>query len=218
MLPLKGNNFFYLLFGLLIVLLLAPIASGRFNNTVAIAFTATLLVSVWSLARTRWAYYTGWALAAVSVGISVVEYTTEYPTLIVFSSGVTFAFCMLTMTIALRDVVMFDRGVDANRLAGAVSAYLLMGLNWAIVFKFLTLIDPGAFTGLEGTSDRSFLHLLYYSFVTLTTLGYGDISPVSPVARALAYLEAVSGVMYVAILVASLVGSFSSGADRKGEP
>ena len=217
MLPHKGNNFFYLLFGLLILLLLAPIAAGRFDDTVAIAFTATLLVSVWSLARTRWAYYAGLTLAAVSVGISVIEYGTAYPTLIVFSSGVTFAFCMLTMTIALRDVVMRDRGVDANRLAGAVSVYLLMGLNWAIVFKFLTLVDPGAFTGLEGSSDQTFLHLLYYSFVTLTTLGYGDISPVSPVARALAYLEAVSGVMYVAILVASLVGSFGSGSDRTSE-
>ena len=89
--------------------------------------------------------------------------------------------------------------------------------DWAIVFKFLTLVDPGAFNGLDGGSDQSFLQLLYYSFVTLTTLGYGDISPVSPVARALAYLEAVSGVMYVAILVASLVGSFGSGPDRKSE-
>ena len=216
MLPHTGNNFFFLLFGLLILLLIAPIAVGRFDNIVAITFTATLLVSVWSLARTRWAYYAGWILAAVSVGISVIEYGTRYPTLIVFSSGVTFAFCMLTMVIALREVVL-ERGVDANRLAGAVSVYLLMGLNWAIAFRFLTLADPGAFTGLVGSSDQSFLHLLYYSFVTLTTLGYGDISPVSPVARALSYLEAVSGVMYVATLVASLVGSFGSRPDRKSE-
>lgn len=214
MLPRSGNNFFFLLIGLLCLLLLAPIASGRFSNIVALAFTATLVVSVWSLARTRWAYYAGWVLAGASVLISAIEYGTEFPTLLIVSTGVTFAFCMLTMIIALREVV-FARGVDANRLAGAVSVYLLMGLNWAIVFSFLALADPGAFSGLQISSERSFLHLLYYSFVTLTTLGYGDISPVSPVARALAYLEAISGVMYVAILVASLVGSFSAGLIRK---
>jgi hypothetical protein len=214
MLPHSGNNFYFLLFGLLTLLLLAPIAAGQFENTVALAFTVTLVISVWSLARTRWAYYAGWILAVASLMISAIEYGTAIPTLIVLSSGVTFAFCMLTMIIALRQVVL-ERVVNTNRLAGAVSVYLLMGLNWAIVFQFLALANPGAFTGLEGSSDRSFLNLLYYSFVTLTTLGYGDIAPLSPVARALAYLEAVSGVMYVAILVASLVGSFSAGPSQK---
>jgi hypothetical protein len=214
MLPHSGNNFFFLLIALLCLLLLAPIAAERFENTLALAFTGTLVIGVWSLARTRWAYYSGLGLAVASVVISAIEYGTAFPTLILLSSGVTFAFCMLTMIIALRQVV-FEREVDANRLAGAISVYLLMGLNWAIVFQFVSLSNPGAFTGLESGTERSFLEMLYYSFVTLTTLGYGDISPVSPVARALAYLEAVSGVMYVAILVASLVGSFSAGPVRE---
>ena len=62
------------------------------------------------------------------------------------------------------------------------------------------------------------LSMLYYSFVTLTTLGYGDISPVSHVAHALSYLEAVAGVMYMAILVASLIGSFAASAASRPGP
>jgi len=216
MLPRKGNNFFFLLFGLLITLLLAPIGWNRFDGIVTIAFTATLVVSVWSLARTKWAYYAGLTLAVISVVISAIEFGTHWPSLVVVPSAVAFAFCLLSMTIALREVV-FDTGVDANRIAGAVSVYLLLGLNWAFAYKFLLLADPGAFTGLGTGPGEPFLHLLYYSFVTLTTLGYGDISPISPVARALSYLEAVSGVMYVAILVASLVGSIRAGSDRSNE-
>jgi len=216
MLAHKGNNFFFLLFGLLITLLLAPIGLNRIDGVVAVAFTGTLVVGVWSLARTRWAYYAGLSLAVISVAISAIEVGTDWPRLVIVPNAVAFAFCLLSMTIALREVVT-DTGVDANRIAGAVSAYLLLGLNWAFVYRFLVLADPGAFTGLEAAAGGSFLDLLYYSFVTLTTLGYGDISPVSPVARALAYLEAASGVMYVAILVASLVGSISAGPGRTTE-
>jgi len=213
MLPRKGNNFFFLLFGLLITLLLAPIVAGRWDGVVTLAFSGTLVVSVWSLARTKWAYVAGWILAVVSVVIGAMDIGFNQPALMAISGGVALTFCLVSMTIALREVVS-DTGVDANRIAGAVSVYLLLGLNWAFVYMFLRLADPGAFTGLQAEASEPFLHLLYYSFVTLTTLGYGDISPVSPVARSLAYLEAVSGVMYVAILVASLVGSIRAGSDR----
>lgn len=61
----------------------------------------------------------------------------------------------------------------------------------------------------------TFLDLLYYSYVTMTTLGFGDITPATRIASALTYLEAISGVMYVAILVASLVGAYASNGRRK---
>jgi hypothetical protein len=216
MLPHKGNNFFFLLFGLLITLLLMPVGWNRFDGIVTLAFTGTLVVSVWSLARTKWAYYVGLALAVISVMNSAIELGTDWREFATVSIGVPFAFCLLSMMIALRGVVV-QTGVDANRIAGAVSVYLLLGLNWAFVFGFLLMADPGALTGIDVATGKSFLDLLYYSFVTLTTLGYGDIAPVSPVARALAYLEAVSGVMYVAILVASLVGSIGGPRDRSNE-
>jgi hypothetical protein len=211
-----GGNFYFLLGGLLILLLLAPLASGVLDGAVSIGFSATLVVSVWSLARTRWAYYTGLGLAVLSVVLSGLEIGSTLPDLLAFTALVTFLFCMLTMGIVLREVI-YARRVDANRLAGAISVYLLLGLNWAIAYSFLARVDPGAFAGLEVNAEQLFLHLVYYSFVTLTTLGYGDIAPVSSLARALAYLEAVSGVMYVATLVASLVGSFGSSRDDTSE-
>ncbi len=208
------NNFLYLLLGLLVILLLAPIASGRFDNVVNLAYIGTLLLGVWSLAKNRWAYILGWALALLSLAVGGVQLSIESRLPFLIGKVIAFAFCLLSMIIVLGEV-LFGKSVDANRVAGSVCVYLLLGLNWAFVYSFLYVVDPTSFVGLAENPGDDFLSLLYYSFVTLTTLGYGDISPGTPIARALAYLQAVSGVMYVAILVASLIGSFSHGAEQR---
>ena len=94
--------------------------------------------------------------------------------------------------------------VTRYRIQGAMAVYLLLGLTWAIGYQLLALRRPGAFagSGVEGDLPQRWL---YYSFVTLTTVGYGDITPVHPVARSLAVLEALTGQLYPAILLARLV-------------
>ena len=103
--------------------------------------------------------------------------------------------------------VLFSGVIDLNKIVGAICIYLLMGLIWAMMYLFLAQGIPGAFNGLEQVVwYDNFADVAYYSFVTLTTLGYGDISPVAPIARFLVYMEAVVGVFYMAVLVASLIG------------
>jgi hypothetical protein len=94
--------------------------------------------------------------------------------------------------------------VTAHRIQGAIAVYLLLGLSWAATYELLSLVRPGAFagSGMEGDTSRSWT---YYSFVTLTTVGYGDITPVHPLARSLAVFEALTGQLYPAILLARLV-------------
>ena len=93
-----------------------------------------------------------------------------------------------------------------NRVVGALCIYLLLGVLWAVLFAFVELVEPTAFLDRGREVGGPIEHFLYYSFVTLTTLGYGDITPVHPVARTLAYLEAVIGQLYIAVLIAGLVG------------
>jgi hypothetical protein len=203
----KENNFFFLLGGLVFVLVLAPLGVNRLDGAVGIALTATLIVGVWSLARTRWAYVSGLVLAVASLaatGADLSTKTTAFASIVLVAF---FLFCALSLWIALREV-LFSEKVDGNRIAGAVCVYLLIGLTWAFVYYFIALGAPGAFNGLSPDPDLRFINLLYFSFVTLTTLGYGDVTPATPFARALAYLQAVTGTMYIALLVASLVGSF----------
>ncbi len=202
-----SGNFFYLLAGLLILLLLTPLGAGRFPGLINFAYSATLIVGVWSLAKTRWAYLAGWTLAIASLVVRGIDLGTDSNVPTLLGWAIAFAFCLLSLAIVLREVIFGDH-VDGNRIAGAVCVYLLLGVLWAFAYASLNLLDPTAFLGVPADAQAS-LHLLYYSFVTLTTLGYGDISPATHLARALAYLEAVAGVMYVAILVASLVGSFA---------
>lgn len=101
--------------------------------------------------------------------------------------------------------------VAADTLFGAASAYLLLGFVWALLYTLLERLQPGSFSHVAGpgASDAATLvDLLYFSFVTLTTLGYGDIGPLTARARSLAILEAITGVLFVAVLIARLVGMY----------
>lgn len=92
--------------------------------------------------------------------------------------------------------------ITRNQIEGAIAAYLLLGLAWAGAYELVALRDPSAFVGLGASGG---LQWTYYSLVTLTTMGYGDITPVAPAARSLAVAEALTGQMYVAILISRLV-------------
>ena len=112
--------------------------------------------------------------------------------------------------------------VTFHRIQGAVAAYLLLGVIWAYAYALVALLRPGAFSGPidPGDGPRAWF---YFSFVTLTTVGYGDVLPVHPVARSLAILEAVTGPLYLAILVARLVSmtavpGTSAGSSNRARP
>ena len=105
--------------------------------------------------------------------------------------------------------VLFTGEIDGNKILGAICLYLLLGLIWAVLYTLLQLEYPDSFQALQQNSQwfMLFPDFVYFSFVTMTTLGFGDISPTLPVARFLTYFEAIVGQFYLAILVASLVGS-----------
>ena len=121
------------------------------------------------------------------------------------AGGRLLAIAALSLTIAR---VVFGSGpVSFHRVQGAVLLYLNFALMFFTVYRLMDVVLPGAFhfsqeSGLEHSSGAA---LLYFSFATLTTLGYGDITPVHPLARSLANLEAVIGQLYPATLLARLV-------------
>lgn len=101
--------------------------------------------------------------------------------------------------------VVRARVVVADTLYGAASAYLLLALVWALAYAVLDTFQPGAFAGVESLAWDDFV---YFSVVTLTTLGYGDIGPVTAEARSLVMLEVVVGVFYTTVVLARLVGLY----------
>ena len=97
--------------------------------------------------------------------------------------------------------------INVHRYQGAFATYVLLGVMFAQGFELVAMVEPGAFQilGAPATYDTILPRLLYYSFTTLTTLGYGDITPIHPYARSLAVLESLVGVIYPAVLIARLV-------------
>ena len=117
------------------------------------------------------------------------------------------AICAFITESALRRALGASH-IGAEELCAAVSAYLVMAVGWAAAYSALFAIDPAAFTISPADAERPWSALLYFSFATLTTLGYGDIAPATPLARAWASVEAVGGTIYLAILIAHLVSNF----------
>jgi len=108
---------------------------------------------------------------------------------------------------ALLFKVLFTEGeVKTDQIFSAVAIYIFIGLTWGHFYALEEILHPGSITGSLADAGDSSANFVYFSFVTLTTLGYGDMLPVSPGAKALVIIESITGVMFVAILVSTLVG------------
>ena len=112
--------------------------------------------------------------------------------------------------IIMTNIMLHIRQVTAELIYGSINVYLLVGISFAFTHAVVEFIQPGSISGLESLSmgDDSIMPYVYYSFVTMTTLGYGDLSPVTGPAASLAYIQAVFGQLYIAILVARLMGLY----------
>jgi hypothetical protein len=126
----------------------------------------------------------------------------------------------------LADVLRGHR-LTTEKIIGAVVAYLLIGMTWSLAYMLVEVVQPGSFRVPEDVAallasnprESPWSIFVYYSFVTLTTLGYGDITPVGTMARTLSWMESVVGPLFLAILIARLVAiQVAEGKDRNADP
>lgn len=103
--------------------------------------------------------------------------------------------------------------ITIDKLAAAISGYLMLAFTWASIYRLLDVVTPGSFAALNDR-DLSIFDHLYFSVVTLTTLGYGDITPVTDRARSFVMLEAVVGTLYTVVLISRLVSTFGDESQR----
>ena len=154
-----------------------------------------------------------WLLVTLRLMVKAPPFTSTAFHLAIGAIGLTFL--ISNALVILRDV--FKGEVTGNRICGAICFYLLMGLTFGVLYAMLTFAEPASFRMSAWLEDESHAIglaerppklglLVYYSFVTLATLGFGDITPATKVAMNLTWIESVSGQFYLSILVARLVG------------
>ena len=206
----EKNNFIYLIVSL-VALLLAGALVDQFPSDLGQhimqgASVVTLALSTFGFRSTQLRLHTGvWLTLSVLVIVIFGILLDEAGMSSVHLFVLLLFYCWATWLAAKQ--VLFSGSIDGNKIVGAICIYLLMGLIWALLYLFIAQTIPGAFNGLEQRVwYDNFANVAYFSFVTLTTLGYGDISPLIPIARFLVYMEAIVGVFYMAILVASIIG------------
>jgi len=208
---------------LLITLLLWMIVSpfidvvpfGQFLDSILI--TAVLLSAVIVVGAGRRTRLIAILLAIPSVlGRWVDHFYPSFPDPIYLVGGLLFvAFVVVQM---LRFTLRAPR-VNVEVLCAAIANFLMLGLIWIFAYQLVALLDPSSFSfsSNPGAKAMDGATAFYFSFVTLSTVGYGDITPVSSVARMLAILEAIVGMFYMTVLVARLVALYSSEKSTGGK-
>ncbi|EOB1204654.1 transporter [Photobacterium damselae subsp. damselae] len=217
----ESNNFFYLtlaLIGLLISASLVQVTTSDILEYVLEVFTIlTFVVCLVSLRFDQNWYRFLVTLLACWIGAIVVKKFFSLQQIDIAMLALMFAFFFGTFK-SIAKQVLFSGPVTFNKIVGSVALFLLLGLMWAILYLILLEFDPNSFTGMESMPwGDNFSNAAYFSFVTLTTLGYGDISPITPIAQVIVYLEAIVGVFYMAIVVSSLVSSNQSYVEKNNQ-
>ncbi len=206
------DKFFMLLVGLIALLVIVPIIDDdRWGAPVlGIITMLTLVLALRTLAHERATLIFATSLGVIAYVISTGSYFMKASPLLALPFQLAF-YGFVNLSI-LRDVLVDER-VNADTICGGICVYLLLGLNWSIIFAAIELIARGsliATNSFEIGGVTSPMDFVYFSFVTLTTLGYGDIVPVSNAARSATIGCSVSGVLFIAVFIGRLVGLTTS--------
>jgi hypothetical protein len=220
------RNIFFALIAAVLIDALAPNSAvrGLFGDLMLVAI---LVVALTETVRSRhnaiWAFVFGIpAIAARLISAFRPDTTAENTATLTFSA----LFFLFLIWNLLHDLGTGDRPTS-ERVFGALCAYIFIGLLFALIYTHIEYRQPGTFAisnrGIvaAASEESSLLPVFtYYSFVTLTTLGYGDITPVADYARTLAWLEALLGQLYLAVMVAGLVAVHisESMSKNRGDP
>ena len=211
---------------LFLLFLFMPLSKGRIVTffLIQLTFLDALLVGISAggdkyrrLARFLVAT---WLMTAVLESASMVTDYEQWGHVFQLVAGFAFSVFIVSCLAVMLLYILRSGKISTECLFAAASAYLLMGFAFGIFYNAIMVVNPGAFIGLRGADTgvggSQIVELIYFSLVTLTTLGYGDIAAISPFARMVTALEAVVGQLYMTLLVGWLIGTFvSNSMDKK---
>lgn len=204
-----GRSFFLLAVMLTFFLISPFFTANKLHSYFSSLFISlTILLCVDLLSRKRSIIIISLILAALSVAGYLIIFIYNPPNGVFVAHLVINTIFLMFMTIVVIATVASHHDITIDTLLGAICGYLLIGLIWSHFYFIIDYVQPDSFNmSLTGSTFRNELeHYIYFSFATLTTLGYGDILPRSNLARTLSWLEAATGQIYLAVWISQLVG------------
>jgi hypothetical protein len=201
------RRFFFLLIMLLAMLVIVPFLGdySRFQFVVDIVVTGIFIAAMYAISDKKYNLFLALFLVIPMFADIWVDYFSSAEKTLVVSQ-----ICgILFIGFAIFNIIHFmlkQKEVTREMIYAAVVVYLLMALLWSNVYQLLETFAPGSFGMPDGQMQNDRLLFLYFSLVTITTLGYGDMTPLTDRAAGLASVEALTGQIYLVVLVAWLVG------------
>jgi hypothetical protein len=217
----KREDGSWLLLGfLLATLFVIPFFADWFPNLQPVStgfLVVVIVVGVFVVSRSIWATVGASLLAGTAIALELVR---EMEGADPFASWRVGTSCL---TMALFMAVTLGRAfapgpVTTHRIVGAITAYLLVGVTWAYAYEWLEITKPGSLSLGTAPGEGAYPAFIYFSFVTLTTVGYGEMTPISQAARALSNIESLIGVLYPAVLIGRLLSKQTQGIPPAGDP
>jgi Ion channel len=210
----KAAQYRYLFLFLVLLgnLLLYPYAGDgglRYQWFRALGFGLTVL-SVYAVSFRRWTLVIALLLAVPAAMNRIIVPRHDASVMALLGVMLTFAFDVFVLITIFRRILRFER-VTSSTIFGALCIYLLVGFSFTNLYIFVAKLQPWAFYLVPGVNIHQtveYSDLIYYSFGSMTSLGSSGIIPVSPVVRSLSIVEAILGLLYLAVLVSRLVGMY----------
>lgn len=200
---------FWLFHSLLFLLILYPYLENKGEpdrpHLLILMNTAVIVAILHTVRKHLRQFIFGLVLATIALSMAWFAQHVALHLLGLISYAALYIFTILHILAHL----LYSEETNTEEIYGATSVYILLGLTWATLYEIIHLLYPGSFDispiqNLDNLINWS--DFLYYSFTTLTTLGYGEIVPVTSQARSLAILESITGVIFIAVMVARVIG------------
>lgn len=213
----EAGRFGFLTLAILLMILIQPFLEGLpgVELMMDLFFLGIFVSGVHAARGEKYRYRLALCLAGTGLAARIAYRVHGTPVLEFLAEGLSALFFLGTLVNIVAHI-RSERRVTQDLIFAAVCAYLLLGLVWAYAYLFLEAVHPGAFKAAEPMGGDLW-EFIYYSFVTLTSLGYGDIVAAIRPARSLTIVEVVVGQLYLAILLGRLVGAYSAQLREDGE-
>jgi len=202
----QANLSFFLILLVLGAFVFPSMGFGRSDTKLYsdIAFSLLLISGIAIAWGQRKLFLLAGFIGSAAIAVRWMAWFTPTHALQLWADGWTLAAILMIALVLLRQVLFREGPVTHSRIQGAIAVYVLFGVGWAHAYRMADLLHPGSFNSTAGAMSN-LGDWMYYSFVTLTTVGYGDITAVRPIARTLSVGEALAGQLYLAVLIARLV-------------